>query len=102
MSATLPEPPVASEKLDPFRYGWRYVTRKNLDGKSKVEMIPLTLEDALHPQEEDRYMITDAHTRDTIYLRDVFEAQLADRAGTVVLHDCRVAWSADGKYAHGP
>ena len=103
MSTTLPTPPAVGESAtDPFRFGWRYVTTTGPDGQSRTEMVPLTLEEALHPREEDRYMITDAHDMDRVYLRSVFTLRLADTPGAVVLSDCRVAWDAEGTYAHGP
>jgi colicin import membrane protein len=102
MSATFPLPDAAAERLDPFRYGWRYVTTPGPDGKPTTEMVPLTLEQALHPAEEDKYMISDAHARDCRYLADAFETQLVDTPRAVVLFDMRVAWDAEGTYAHGP
>ncbi len=38
---------------DPFRYGWRYVRRTLPDGRETLDQVPLTLEDVLHPEEED-------------------------------------------------
>jgi len=38
---------------DPFRYGWRYVQNIADDGTIEYDQIPLTLEDLLHPEEED-------------------------------------------------
>jgi colicin import membrane protein len=102
MSATLPLPSAAAERLDPFRYGWRYVRQTGPDGKPDTVMVPLTLEDALHPREEDRYMVSYAHIRDLFYLRGAFETKLVGTPGAVVLADMRVAWDADGRYAHGP
>lgn len=102
MSATLPLPDTAADRLDPFRYGWRYVHQTGPNGKPDTVMVPLSLEDALHPREEDRYMVSHAHNRDLFYLRGAFEAKLTGTPGAVVLADMRVAWDADGRYAHGP
>jgi Uma2 family endonuclease len=87
---------------DPFPYGWRYVLEIQADGSEKWTQVPLTLEDILHPQEEDFRVNIDPHTDDCTYLRIVFKAQLADTPGAVVLTDCRVAWDAEGEYGHGP
>jgi hypothetical protein len=46
---------------DPFRYGWRYVKRVLPDGTVDLEQMPLTLEDVLHPQEEDHISYTNLH-----------------------------------------
>ena len=87
---------------DPFPYGWRYVKEIQSDGSENWKQVPLTLEDILHPQEEDFRVNNDPHTDDCTYLRIVFKAQLADTAGAVVLTDCRIAWDAEGNYGHGP
>ncbi len=101
MSASLTAP-VASPKADPFRFGWRYVQRTLPNGQIRTDLVPLTLEDALHPQEEDRYTVSDPHTRDLRYLTDVFEARLADVPEAIVLSDCRIAWDETNLFAHGP
>ena len=103
MSATLPVTPSTSEAAEyRFRFGWRYVPRTKSDGTSDLEMVPLTLEDALHPQEEDHYMISDPHTHDCNYLQYVFESRVSEISGAIILADCRVAWDEEGTYAHGP
>jgi hypothetical protein len=38
---------------NPFRYGWRFVRRTAEDGTESLDQVPLTLEDVLHPQEND-------------------------------------------------
>ncbi len=100
MSAVLT--PKAEPKLDPFRFGVRLVKRVGSNGEVKFVEVPMTLEDALHPQEGDRYMITTAHNRDSIYLQNVFAAAMADVPGAMVLGDQRVAWDAKGERYHGP
>jgi hypothetical protein len=37
---------------DPFPYGWRYVTIQR-NGEEELLQVPLTLDDVLHPEEED-------------------------------------------------
>jgi hypothetical protein len=41
------------DEPDPLRFGWRYVTLKQSDGSESMELVPLTLEDALHPEDGD-------------------------------------------------
>ncbi len=102
MSITLSPSPAPPERLDPFRFGWRLVKRVGPDGKERFQEAPLTLEDALHPQEGDHYMVSQAHVDDMVYLYGAFKVQLADVKGAIVLCDQRVAWDATNKYAHGP
>jgi colicin import membrane protein len=90
------------EDQDPYRYGWRYVRQLGPDGKETFEQVPLTLEDVLHPEEEDFIVQSNAHDQDRIYLKNVFQSRLARRRGALVLADCRIAWDKPGLKAHGP
>ncbi len=92
----------ADAENDPFRYGWRYVRREEADGTEVWERVPLTLEDVLHPQEEDFIVQNRLHHLIQEYLRIVFAAQLAHDPTAVVLADVRVAWDVPGLEAHGP
>lgn len=88
---------------DPFRYGWRLKRRVLADGSEEFDQVPLTLEDVLHPEEEDFIVHSTAHDRDTIHLREVLRARRHRwRKRAVVLHDCRVNWGIRGLRAHGP
>jgi colicin import membrane protein len=87
---------------DPFRYGWRYVRRVQPDGSEEFDQIPLTLEDVLHPEEEDFHVQADGHEVDCSYLRQVARARVAGDPSAWVLRDCRVAWDVPGLRAHGP
>lgn len=99
-SATRLNEPVDPE--DRFAYGWRYVNKTLRNGSKRTVQVPLTLEDILHPQEEDFRVLSDPHWRDVRYLSWTFECMLAMIRGAIVLADCRVAWDRQGKYAHGP
>jgi hypothetical protein len=92
----------ADAENDPFRYGWRYLRREEADGTEGWERVPLTLEDVLHPQEEDFILQNRLHHLIQEYLRIVFAAQLAHDPTAVVLADVRVAWDVPGLEAHGP
>jgi len=79
--------PAAAQKEDPFRYGWRYVRNPAPDGP--MLQIPLTLEDVLHPQEDDFHMQRQGHFEDVTYLYTVFKNRFADEPRRVVLADMR-------------
>jgi Uma2 family endonuclease len=85
---------LAEENLvsDPYIYGFRYETQVDAEGVTRHVMIPLTLEDIRHPQEDDHRMHTYDHERYCHYVIDVFKRQLADRPDAVVLPDVRTAW----------
>ncbi len=100
MTPNAPTPPPAPPAADPYAIGWREVTRTLPDGTTILEQIPLTLEDALHPQEDDQIVQNSAHNRDWRYLQDVFERRLADDPHALVLGDCKVLWE-DGVH-HSP
>jgi colicin import membrane protein len=87
---------------DPFRYGWRYVRRKQPDGKVEVEQVPLTLEDLLFPEEGDFVVQFPSHVSDCFYVYGVFKARLAGDPMALVLTDCRVAWDVPGLRPLGP
>ncbi len=92
---TPPQPPLPDES-DPFRYGWRYVSIKHPDGTEGLEQVPLTLEDALHPEPGDYIVHSDPHDTDLNYLKDVFKSLLAHDSHAFVLSDCGVDWNLPG------
>jgi colicin import membrane protein len=94
--------PVPGSPADPFRYGWRYVTRKLPDGNVKIETVPLTLQDLLFPEEGDFTVQFPSHVNDRLYLRTIFGARLADDPEALVLFDCRVDYNILGVRPLGP
>jgi Uma2 family endonuclease len=95
-------PKTDAAEADPFRYGWRFVHRKQPDGTLVQEQVPLTLEDLLFPEEGDFIVQTVGHNQDCAYLMDVFRARLAGDPSAVVISDCRVAWDVPGLRPLGP
>jgi len=87
---------------DPFRYGWRYVKRRDKEGNPVHEQIPLTLEDVLHPQEDDFIVNNTWHDLIRGYLRDAARAYFAGRSDVVLISDCRVDWGSKYGWIHGP
>jgi Uma2 family endonuclease len=87
-------------KVDRWRYGWRYVRRVSANGAVRLIQVPTTLEDFLHPEEEDFRVQTQAHDDDCLYLKCVINVRLP--ADGAVLSDCRVDWGVPGMRAHGP
>lgn len=94
--------PSDTSQTEPFRYGWRYVQQVGDDGAITVEQLPLTLEDVLHPEENDQVTHSDAHQRRRRYLCNVFEARFASDPHMVVLDDVRVKWDAPDLKPQGP
>ncbi|MCC6626903.1 MAG: Uma2 family endonuclease [Chloroflexi bacterium] len=92
----------ATEPVDPYRYGWRYVRRVDENGAETWDQVPLTLLDVLHPEEDDFIVQNAAHARRCRYLADVLTTQLAAEPSTVVLHDVRVDWGVPDIRPHGP
>lgn len=81
---------------DPYRYGWRYVRRTLPDGRTVFDQVPLTLEDVLHPQEEDVIVHSDQHENIRVYLREALKARLAADPRVRVFSDLRFAWDVPG------
>lgn len=98
--SSLATPPPSAPANDPFAIGWRDVTHTRPDGTTVVEQVPLTLEDALHPQEGDTIVQNTVHNRDWRYLQNVAESRVADDPHALVLADCKVLWE-DGTH-HSP
>ena len=94
--------PYSIDMDDPYRYGWRYLT-ENVDDRIIITgRIPLTLEDLLHPEEEDFRMQNPAHTIACHYLRAVDLKQLDNEPNALILSDTRVDWSVPGIKPFGP
>jgi hypothetical protein len=92
----------AVAEAEPFRYGWRFVYRKQLGGSLIEEQVPLTLEDLLLPEEGDFIAQTVGHNQDRACLMLVLKARLAGDPSAVVISDCRVAWDVPGLKPLGP
>ncbi|MBV7334093.1 Uma2 family endonuclease [Chloroflexi bacterium TSY] len=90
------------EEDDPFRYGWRTIQIVNDDGTIGYDQIPLTLEDLLHPEEEDFRMQNPEHKDTCVYLETVLTNQVADIPNAVILYDTRVDWNIPGIKPFGP
>src|SRR5688572_26582822 len=82
---------------DEFRYGWRFVKR---DGE--LVQVPLTLEDCLHPQEEDHISVNIQHHGTCDYLFDVFSTRPLAPQHTLVSCDLLVDWGIEGMRNHSP
>lgn len=86
-----------ADELDPYRYGWRYVRRGGDD-----DCIPLTLDDVLHPLENDFHVQLPSHNDDCGYLRTILRERVADRPSILVVEDCRVDFNIPGVRPLGP
>jgi Uma2 family endonuclease len=92
----LPEP-------DPFRYGWRFIKKIMPDGTTDLVQVPLTLEDVLHPQEDDVIPDRPLQRLDSEYLGPIFRTRAEQRLlGALVLVDCLVNWGVPGIRNHSP
>ena len=99
---TVAGPHGESKPIASFEYGWRDVPRKLADGRIKVEQIPLTLDDLVHPQFGDVHVLSDAHGDDCNYLKDVLKDRYRDVASVVVFSDCGIFWDKPGLRHHSP
>ena len=88
-------PPI-DDDADRFFYGWRDVIVRNPDGTASLEQLPLTREDALHPEPGDYIVHTDPHADDMVYFKSVFKALLKHDPSAAVLADCGVDWGLRG------
>jgi len=99
----VPETPwLTTETNDPYIYGWREVARINEDGIRYFHRLPLSLEDILHPQEDDVRMHSYDHEKKCHYLSNVIQRQIQHDPTAVMLADVRVAWAKAGVKPHTP
>jgi Uma2 family endonuclease len=77
---------------DPFRYGWKEERVRLSDGTTKLQRIPLTPEDVLHPEEHYTIMNTSRHGEECRYLWDVIATRLASNPSALVLSDTGIYW----------
>ncbi|MGB0384589.1 MAG: Uma2 family endonuclease [Ardenticatenaceae bacterium] len=95
-------PSEPSQEPDPYVYGWREVCRTLPSGERVWEQIPLTLEDALHPQIGDFRVHSDQHERICTYLHYVLDGQVAHDPNAFVVHDLRTSWADPDLKPVGP
>jgi Uma2 family endonuclease len=76
---------------DPFFYGYRYVEMQN-NGEEISEMVPLTLEDVLHPQLEDYASQNEIHALFCTYLYITLRTRFRHDPSFVVLQDVPINW----------
>jgi hypothetical protein len=97
---TTPQTPAApvAPPADPerYRYGWRYVKRKLDDGRETIEEVPLSLEDVLHPQEDDVIPENTVHEPERGYLTWSFRGRLDRIPSGQVLSDCLLDFNVAG------
>src|SRR5262245_47937413 len=102
----IPPDPISSPpvpEVDPYRYGWRYVRRERPDGTADLEKVPLTLEDTLHPQEEDQIPVRPLHEMECSYLAGAFRSRpVHGEPITFVAADWRIDWGVKGIEPHTP
>jgi hypothetical protein len=87
--------PVSHEQE--FPYGWRYVRRGDT-----LEQVPLTLEDVLHPQEDDVIPENTLHEDDCSYLKAEFSSRPVSPPVALVTRDLIVNWGVPGIRNHSP
>jgi len=100
-TSSSPAPPPSSPE-DPFRYGWRYVKLVLPDGRVELDQVPLTLENTLHPEEEDEIPVCPLHKKECGYLANVLRAIPLAEAGWFVTADLRIDWGVAGIRPHSP
>jgi colicin import membrane protein len=95
-------PHSAGAAKDPFRFGWRWITRIGPDGEEIDEQVGLTEWDVLHPKEGDFIVNTRIHQLILNALFNRLAQYLKNRPQTLVLSDHRVDWGIPGVHPHGP
>ena len=87
---------------DPFRIGYRYVRTVDAGGTKTSRQVPLTEEDFLHPQEEDKFMVSLEHTATLYRLIHLIDYGQRSKATFGVTGELRIDWQVPGVQPHGP
>jgi colicin import membrane protein len=69
------------------------VTRSGANGEGGYDEVPLTLEDVLHPLEDDIIPEDTFHNTDRAYIKSACQSRLRDRSGVLVMSDCLIDWN---------
>jgi len=77
-------------------YGWRYIETTTVEGQIKWDRIPLTLEDLLHPQEEDIIMTKRAHSKNITYMDNSLGKRFESDPQAFVLTEMRMDLNIPG------
>lgn len=85
-----------------FDYGYRYVRKRQPDGRYDWTQVPLTLEDVLHPREGDVHVLSDLHSDDRTYLRTVLKARYVRDRSVAIFTDLGIYWDIPGLKHHSP
>jgi len=89
----------------PFHIGYRLIHTRNPDGSiADTSCVPLSEEDYLYPQEEDRFMLTNAHVLAVLYLYHAIHMALGrhKELNFKVFADHRIDWQFHDMRPHGP
>ncbi len=89
-------------EADPWRLGFRTCRVVGPDGQEHEEDRPLTPEDFVFPEEEDRFMYNRGHARDCNYLEDILDERCVARPGLLALREHRVDFGIIGIRPLGP
>jgi hypothetical protein len=85
-----------------FRYGWRFVKHTLPDGSTDLVRVPLTLEDVLHPQEEDVILQRHLHAIERDHLAVVASSRDLRPPLVQVTADLLIDWGVPGIRGHSP
>ncbi len=86
---------------NPYLYGFRYVFYEK-NGEEAWDRVPLTLDDVLHPQLEDKVSQSDTHYLFCHYLYTILKARFSNNPTTVVMHDVPLNWGLADMGDHCP
>jgi hypothetical protein len=85
-----------------YPYGWRFVKRTLPDGSTDLDQVPLTLEDVLHPQEDDFIPQCSLHEMERGYLTAVLRSRDLKPPIVHVTADLLIDWGVPGIRNHSP
>ncbi|MGL6076334.1 MAG: Uma2 family endonuclease [Fimbriiglobus sp.] len=102
MTTELAEATISKAPEYPFHIGYRLVQTVDANGKTVSTQVPLSFEDFIHPQEEDRFLVTDRHSLSIQYCRYALDYLCQEQPDIRIFSEHRTDWQVEGIKPHGP
>jgi len=93
---------ISPRPVPEFFYGWRNVYVDTPDGRRQLEQIPLTAEEALHPEEGYVMPENTEHARLIDSINEMLKARYANTPDMAVFSDLVIAWDNPQLKTHCP
>lgn len=101
LTKTLPATTATKQNEPDWSLGWRFESVRTANGREDLVRIPLTPDEALHPEEGYVMPVRTAHADTTIDIREMLRARYTEQPTIAIFHDLVFEWDHPeiGNYA---